>query len=149
MVELQLGSQTQVQPFVPPLWPWLAQYLLAACRLADQAADVGRSTEVAALQNASSLAGESRLAIVMDSVAAGYTSQEAALNASYASNSTSQVCTMYSSMCRQMHLQPQGTRHSTHPESAMPAAHQDCMHRGMVVLMHCSKKERPACSASQ
>ena len=78
----------------PRLCPWPTQYLLAACRLADKAADVGRSTEVAALQNASSLAGEKVLAIVMDSVTAGYTSQEAALNASYASNSTSQVCTL-------------------------------------------------------
>ena len=123
----------------PRVCPLLAQYLLAACRLADQAADVGRSTEVAALQNASSLAGESLLAIVMDSVTAGYTSQEAALNASYASNSTSQVCTMYSSMCRQLDLQPPCTRHSTRPESAVPAAAR--LHGSRVVLMHCSKRD--------
>ena len=82
----------------PRLCPWPVQHPLAACRLADQAADVGRSTEVAALQNASTLSGENLLAIVMDSVTANYNSREAALNASYASNSTSQVGTMCRSL---------------------------------------------------
>ena len=154
VVELQPGSQSQVQLLYhlsgPGCVSWPAQHLLGACRLADQAADVGRSTEVAALQNASSLAGESLLAIVTDSVAAGYTSQEVALNASYASNSTSQVCTMYitasvAACANSWTCCGHSAQHNRRPEQAMPAAAR--LDGSRDVLVQCNKQDT-ACMPS-